>query len=205
MLLPLAILSNIAFSIKINGIDTISIREIFGDAPAKYSDKLGAQSSVDISFSSGYANYYISVNGKTWLESGTTAFRNDGKWATLKLSKTMNQTGIDPYGAYNAVVLIYEDTNTSAQFATHFKYYPSEPDLIVFEQTFPDGANNTHDTTQSSNGWISCFPSFKMETVDPSLSLGYAHFGGFMASAGNHKIYAISSSIRFFILLIYNI
>ena len=74
--------------------------------------KLGAASAVDVSFSTGFDSYFISVNGKTWLESGMTGFRNEGKWATLKLSKTMNQTGVDPFGSYNSVVLIYEEVST---------------------------------------------------------------------------------------------
>ena len=181
----------VTFGRKINGIDTFSIRDIFGDKLPQFSDELGAPSVVDISFGNGYSNYYVSVNGKTWLESGTTAFRNDGKWASLKLSKTMNQSGVDPYGEFNAVVLVYEDSNTNAQFATHFKYYPSEPNLIVFEQTFPDGANKTENPTQNGDGLISSFPSFKVDTVDSSLSLGFAHFGGFMASSGynHHSIF----------------
>jgi len=92
------------------------------------------------------------------------------------------------------VVLIYQDTNSDAQFATHFKYYPSDSDVIVFEQTYPNGANNTADPDQNGDGVISSFPSFKVATVDSTMSLGFAHFGGFMASAENPQFGAWSSA-----------
>eukprot|EP01084_Bolivina_argentea_P143819 252495_1 len=169
---------------KINGIDCISIHEIFDDPLPSFSDKLNAPSSVDIYFGNGFSDYFISVNNKTWLQSGTTGFRNNGKWADLKISKTQNNSGYDSFGKFNEVVITYQDQSQSVAFSTHFKYYPSNSDILLFTQTYPNGAVNTAvGNQQGANMVISSFPSFQLQTIDQSVTLGYTHFGGYMSAS----------------------
>eukprot|EP01083_Nonionella_stella_P114908 340133_1 len=165
---------------KIHSNPCTSIREIFGEKLPLFEDTVGTPSVVNIQFNQNdFSQYFIEINNKTWLESGETTFRSDGQLASLKLNKVVNTSGADAFGAFNAVTIKYQDTNSKAEFATQFKYYPSEPDLLVFTQSFITGANQT--ATQDVNGVISSFPSFLVEYA--SVPLGYAHFGGFMSSA----------------------
>eukprot|EP01084_Bolivina_argentea_P145760 255409_1 len=161
---------------KINGIDCISIRELFG-TPENFDT-----SSLDIYFANGFGAYFINVNGKTWLQSGETAFRNNGDWAQLKLSTVTNHSGYDPYGQFNEIQLIYT-ANGGGEFGTQFRYYPESPEILLFTQTFPDGANKTTDPTNDIDAVITSFPSFQITTIDSSTTLGFVHFGGSFAAS----------------------
>ena len=128
----------------INGVQCMSIHEIFGDPLPKFSNKLNAASSVDIYFANDYSDYFISINNKTWLQSGSTSFRSHGEWADLKLSDTTKNSGYDAFGQFNELIMSYEDTAPAkTAFSTIFKYYPSNPDLLLFTQYFPNGAERT--------------------------------------------------------------
>ena len=128
----------------INGVEYTSIRELFNDSVPDFSDDLGAPSVLDILFTNDSEDYMIRVNNVTWLYSGDTAFRSDGKWAQFEMVKYETHIGSDAFGENYEIVLHHQDiSNPDAQMLSHFKYYQNRPDILIFAQGFPNGLNDT--------------------------------------------------------------
>lgn len=148
----------------------ISVRETLFGANWREGIELDA-TTLDVNFTdSTYAAYTISVNGDKWLNSGMTGFRNMGNWASLKLNRTETTTGQDAFGSYSDMAIFWDDTkNEGYQFGTIVRQYPSDPDLVVFIQVYPNGAKMA--TTGSADQVISSFPSFMLDNNKLGLLL----------------------------------
>lgn len=128
-------------------------------------------SKLDVSFSNNYNDYSINVNGDKWLSSADIYLRNNNGNASLKLNGTSTTTGKDNIGSYSNFILEYIDQNDeSAVFNAIFRTYSSIPDIIIFEQSFPNSIKNT--ATTDCNDVISAFPSFKMADAANNTKLG---------------------------------
>ena len=139
---------------------------------------------LDIEFSdSSYSSYNILLNGKPWLSSGMTGFRNGGQWAPLEFNQTQQSSGQDIFGEYNDLIIIWRDKmNPMYEFHTIFRSYPNDPDMIIFIQYYPFGANSTI----NNNGFyiISSFPSFRLNNSDLGYVQWAGDFGGYYIKTG---------------------
>merc|ERR1719410_2640169 len=105
-----------------------------------------------------------------------TGFRNNGDWADLKLNTTEITTGQDSFGQFKDIGILWSDSkNAGYDFGTVVRQYPSNPDLILFIQLYPNGAMKS--SAGSSDKVISSFPSFLLDNDD----LGFNQWGGSMA------------------------
>ena len=107
-------------------------------------------------------SYAVTVAGVTWFESGSTAVHVNGAWssnvksnATLQLQSHSTHSGFDSLGSYNATQLEWR-TREGVPFVTTYSAAP----LIVFEQSFPDGAQNT---STSDVDVMSRYPTFVVQ------------------------------------------
>eukprot|EP01083_Nonionella_stella_P046994 125819_1 len=103
-----SILYTILISLSIS--HPISVRETLFGSNWRDNIELGA-TVLDVQYTdNSYTSYTISVNGEKWLNSGTTGFRNNGDWASLKLNKTETMTGQDAFGSYSDLAVLWSDT-----------------------------------------------------------------------------------------------
>ena len=118
-------------------------------------------------------SYAVTVAGVTWFESGPTAVHVNGAWssnvksnATLQLQSHSTHSGFDSWGSYNATQFEWR-TRDGVRFVTTVRSYSAVP-LLVFEQSFPDGAQNT---STSDVDVMSSYPTFAVQ--GDSGRLGY--------------------------------
>jgi hypothetical protein len=163
--------------------NAISLRSLFKEHGLPDFQVTAGTTSVDIQFSNGYSSYMVMLNNQTWLTSGTTFFRNKGKVATMVLNSTAVNGGEDSFGQFSQLVLVWSDSaNAGTMFATIFRQYPMDPDLVQFIQVYLSGATGA--TTKNSGAVISAFPSFKLQNGANNRKLGYVHWSGGMAGDG---------------------
>ena len=150
----------------------ISVRQsLFGDT---HNIKYNAPTTnvLDVKYTdSSYTKYTVTLNGETWLTSGMTGFRNNGKWVSLQLKEQKNINGQDAFGMYVDFTLIWNDTNNN-EYATVVRQYTNEPNIIVFIQSYISGAINA--SIGNADAVISSFPSFILN----NNNLGYIKWGG---------------------------
>ncbi|KAH3742798.1 Non-lysosomal glucosylceramidase [Pelomyxa schiedti] len=106
--------------------------------------------------------YTVQIDGAVWLHGGYSALHQNGKWCsplddTLTLQSSSSGTGSDAIGTYSYVSLVYTTIDQSVTMITDFKTY-DDIDVIVFDQSFPDGAKNTG--VGNNLDLATCFPSF---------------------------------------------
>lgn len=119
-----------------------------------------------------------------WLNSATTSFRNNGDTFTsdsgnLTVVSSQKTSGEDTLGQFDKTTLTWQTSN-GVQFLTAVRSYTSGSSALVFEQTFPSGANGTSlgPTQDTMDMVISSWPSFEVAPV--AQSIGFLAFMGQM-------------------------
>ncbi|XP_077991624.1 uncharacterized protein LOC144445853 [Glandiceps talaboti] len=125
--------------------------------------------------------YSITINNKTWLNSGPTFFNIEGSMFTsadksLKLINITNpSSGSDVLGRFELQTLIWQASAKSGTktIRTSVRVY-QDISAIVFAQYFPEELEGT--SINWSNGVCTGFPSFKIEGKKGEK--GFLSFGG---------------------------
>ena len=109
--------------------------------------------------------YSVSVGGDVWLRSGDTRFHNKGAWVSTEgiTPKIARSNGSDPLGNFLSTSFTWT-TSAGFSFETNFRAYGD--DLIVFEQVWPRGGQDTK--VGDSSSVLSAFPSFKQTSNESS-------------------------------------
>jgi len=133
------------------------------------------------------AAFELEVDGVGWLNSADTRFFANGKWhsasdGSLVLEKSTTSDGEDMHGKFSE--LAFEWSASSTPVLTSIRVYNDEDTFVVFEQSYPEGANGT--STGDREDVNSQFPSFKIEdSPDASNPRGYLSFAGCMIGDGH--------------------
>eukprot|EP00054_Salpingoeca_dolichothecata_P014018 m.78605 g.78605 ORF g.78605 m.78605 type:complete len:753 (+) comp20774_c0_seq2:47-2305(+) len=131
-------------------------------------------------------SFTISINQQQWFSSSHVAFRHSGQTfstanETLKIQSISPVTsGQGILGRFRAQQLVWVSTAGNVSFVTSFQVYE---DAIIFEQHFPQGANDTSlgETQQVKDEIISAFPSFQLTS---GLSRGFCEWSHDMTGSG---------------------
>ncbi|KAH3763165.1 6 carbohydrate binding protein [Pelomyxa schiedti] len=119
-------------------------------------------------------DYTIRVDGEDWFHGGPIGVRNNRKWHSTQddnfpLTGVSSGQSSDTFGIYDFTNAIYRANDLEMQ-ATFKSYLDTE--MIVFEQYFPNGANDTSAGTTVE--LVSCFPSF-IDVETDFMFLTYEH------------------------------
>lgn len=107
-------------------------------------------------------SYSVIVNRQEWFHSVETYIRHMGRDysssdGSLHILKSNTKTGQDTLGSYTNVLLEWQ-VPSGPRFDTSIRIYKDIPSVALFEQCFPDGAN---DTATDPQGIISSFPALR--------------------------------------------
>jgi hypothetical protein len=148
---------------------------------------LGLSAATDLeSHLSSDGSYSLSVHGKEWLKSGPTFLTANGKlYSTADGSLKANSavvplSGSDPaLGSYTGSQITWAAGSTP--FVTSIKIFETES-AVMFEQSFPKGANGTAPSANPNdlaNSALSSFPSFLIEdAASEADAKGFLTFSG---------------------------
>jgi hypothetical protein len=123
--------------------------------------------------------------GEPWLRSAPTTVRAGGKNystvdASLVLVSNHSATGCDAIGDFSSTTIAY--TAGSVPFETEFRVYTTPVSAVVFEQRFPDGAQDTaNNCSHSQATLLSAFPAFALDAeaaARPQGPQAYVQFAG---------------------------
>eukprot|EP00041_Stephanoeca_diplocostata_P022194 m.526816 g.526816 ORF g.526816 m.526816 type:complete len:797 (-) comp22006_c0_seq1:232-2622(-) len=129
-------------------------------------------------------SYTVLLNGKTWYASGPTFVHCENTLfttenASLKLTKTTQSTGTDGVlGPYKETKLEWMAGSTPfvtsvQEFLSPPRAYGGDGSVVIFSQSFPNGAKDTSLTgnpQQDQNGIMSSWPAFMVDAPPPSTN-----------------------------------
>lgn len=126
--------------------------------------------------------FSVLKKGKLWLQGGKHFVHANGQEYNLTRPSTMSPfNGADLHGTFVGVRLSFVVGSSNAiRVDTTYKIYTRAP-MIVFEQYFPQGANNTQAST-SFEDLVTAFPRFYNHSGRVP-ELGYITYKGIVKSS----------------------